>query len=200
VLEVNATDSLNAPPAPTTAGRVTLNEAAANLSLESAQLSERLARRSVWSQFSVNGGFEAGGDPTAGEGGLLPTFGIGIGLPLFDRNRGAIAQAQAERIRAQAELTLAQVEARNEIAHAVRERANALARVERDRVVVASAERVSAMSIEAYREGAQSLPNVLQAQRSARDVISQYIDDLAAAWIATAELRVFSLTSTTQLP
>jgi cobalt-zinc-cadmium efflux system outer membrane protein len=177
---------------------VTLNEAAANLSLESAQLSERLAHRSVWSQFSINGGVEAGG--SADEPGILPTFGIGIGLPFFDRNRGAIAQAQAERVRAQAELFQAQVEARTEIAHALRERANALARVERDRAVVASAERVSAMSIEACREGAQSLPNVLQAQRSARDVISQYIDDLAAAWVATAELRVFSLTSTTQLP
>jgi cobalt-zinc-cadmium efflux system outer membrane protein len=199
VLQVNATDSLAAPPAPGTTTAVTLNEAAANLSLESANLSERLARRSVWSQFSINGGIEAGGDPEA-EPGLLPTIGIGIGLPLFDRNRGAIAQAQAERIRAQAELTLAQVEARNQIAHALRERANALARVARDRQLVVSADRVAAMSITAYREGAQSLPNVLQAQRSARDVLSQYIDDLAAAWIATAELRVFSLTSTTPFP
>jgi cobalt-zinc-cadmium efflux system outer membrane protein len=199
-LQVNATDSLAAPPSPATGGQaVTLNEAAANLSLESAQLSERLQRRSVWSQFSITAGIETGGDPEQ-ESGVLPTIGIGIGLPLFDRNRGAVAQAQAERIRAQAELTLAQVEARNQIAHAVRERSNALARVERDRNLVATAQRVTAMAITAYREGAQSLPNVLQAQRSARDVIAQYIDDLTAAWIATAELRVFSLTSTTQFP
>ena len=55
-----------------------------------------------------------------------------------------------------------------------------------------------AMSLTAYREGAASLPNVLEAQRNARDVRGQYIDDLAAAWIATAELRVLSLTPTTQ--
>jgi outer membrane protein TolC len=55
------------------------------------------------------------------------------------------------------------------------------------------------MSLVAYREGAASLPNVLEAQRSARDVRGQYIDDLAAAWIATAELRVLSLTPTSQL-
>lgn len=196
-LQVNATDSLSAPPATTTAGQVTLNESAANLSLESAQLSERLARRSVWSQFSITGGIETGDDTQKG---ILPTIGIGIGLPLFDRNRGAIAQAQAERIRAQAELTLAQIEARTEVAHAMRERANALARVERDRAIVASAEHVAAMSITAYREGAESLPNVVQTQQSARAVLAQYIDDLAAAWVATAELRVFSLTSTTQFP
>jgi outer membrane protein TolC len=56
------------------------------------------------------------------------------------------------------------------------------------------------MSLTAYREGAMSLPDVLAAQRTARDALAQYIDDLAAAWIATAELRVFSLTPTSPLP
>jgi outer membrane protein TolC len=199
VLQIDATDSLAAPPPPPGVGQVTLNEAAARLSLESATVNEQLQHRSVWSQLTITGGIETAGDPEA-ERGILPTFGIGIGLPIFDRNRGPIAQAQAERIRAEAELTLAHVEARSEIAHATRERANALARVERDRLVVASAERVAAMSITAYREGAESLPNVLQAQRSARDVMAQFIDDLAAAWIATAELRVLSLTATSSFP
>jgi outer membrane protein TolC len=49
------------------------------------------------------------------------------------------------------------------------------------------------MSLTAYREGAASLPNVLEAQRNARDVLGQYIDDLSNAWIATAELRVLAL-------
>jgi outer membrane protein TolC len=49
------------------------------------------------------------------------------------------------------------------------------------------------MSLTAYREGAASLPNVLEAQRNARDVLAQYIQDLANAWIATAELRVLAL-------
>jgi outer membrane protein TolC len=51
------------------------------------------------------------------------------------------------------------------------------------------------MSLTAYREGQSSLPNVLEAQRNARDVLGQYIDDLAAAWIASASLRVFLLTT-----
>lgn len=189
-LAINATDSLTTPPDAVTPTPRTLTEIAASSALESATLSAQLQRRSLWSQFSLNGGIEYH-DPS-GQTGLLPTFGIGIGLPIFSRNRGPIAQADAERSRAAAELSFATVDARNQIAHATRERENALARVTRDQAVVVSADRVAAMSLTAYREGASSLPNVLAAQRSARDVLSQYIDDLANAWIATAELRVLA--------
>jgi cobalt-zinc-cadmium efflux system outer membrane protein len=187
---LEATDSLMAPPQGVEALQSTLNVRAASASLQSAALSAQLQHRSVWSDFSINGGIEYH-DP-GGQTGPLPTFGIGVGLPLFSRNRGPIAEAEAERTRAAAELTLAQVEDRNDIAHATRERANALSRVERDQTVVTSADRVASMSLTAYREGASSLPNVLAAQQSARSVMAQYIDDLADAWIATAELRVFA--------
>jgi len=190
-LEIRVADSLVMPPEAAVAGQATLTEAAAGLSLESATLSARLQHRSIWSTPSVSLGFEYH-DP-GGQTGILPTFGLGIGVPLFDRNRGAIALAEAEQARAAAELTLARVQTRNQIAHAIRERENALSRVARDQQVVTSANLVVTMSLTAYREGAQSLPNVLQAQRTARDVLAQYIDDLANAWIATAELRALSL-------
>ena len=44
------------------------------------------------------------------------------------------------------------------------------------------------------------LPNVLEAQRNARDVLAQYVADLADAWIATAGLRVLTLTTSSALP
>jgi cobalt-zinc-cadmium efflux system outer membrane protein len=188
-LEVRATDSLAMPGDAATPGR-TLAEVAASMSVESAGLAARLQRRSIWALPTISFGFETS-DPDAP--GLLPTFGIGIGLPLFDRNRGAVAQAEAERARAVAELALAHVEAKDQIAHATRAREMALARVTRDRQLIASANRVAAMSLTAYREGAASLTNVLEAQRSARDVLANYVDDLADAWIATAELRVLAL-------
>lgn len=199
-VEVSATDSLTMPPEASVPGAVTLGETAASLTLESATLAARLEHRSLWASPMLTGGFDWG-DPTQNHGGPLPTFGLGIGLPLLDRNRGAIAQAEAERTRAEAELTLARIEARTEIAHGTHEWQNAMARVRRDQAVVTSAERVAAMSLTAYREGAAALPNVLEAQRTARDVMGQYIDDLAAAWIAAAELRVLALTpSTTSQP
>lgn len=188
--DVAPSDSLTEPP-PAPLPAQTLSEAAAGLSVESATLAARFQHRSIFSQPSVSLGFEYG-DPSGSEPGILPTFGVGLALPLFDRNRGAIAQAEAERARAVAELTLARVEARNQINHATRERTAALARVARDRQLVTSATLVASMSLTAYREGQSSLPNVLEAQRTAREVLGQYIDDLAAAWIATAELRVLA--------
>jgi cobalt-zinc-cadmium efflux system outer membrane protein len=199
-VEVSATDSLTMPSEAPAPGAMTLGETAASLTLESAIQSARLQHRSLWVSPALTGGFDWG-DATQNHGGPLPTFGIGIGLPLLDRNRGAIAQAEAERTRASAELTLAHIEARTEVAHGTHEWQSATARVRRDQAVAASADRVAAMSLTAYREGAAALPNVLEAQRTARDVMGQYIDDLAAAWIAAAELRVLALTpSTTSQP
>ena len=189
-VEITPSDSLTTPPPATTPAAVSLNEAAASFAVEAASLTARLQHRSLWTQFSLALGVEYGSDD---EPGILPTFGVGIAVPMFDRNRGPIAQAEAERRRAQAELTLARVEARNALEHARRERENAVAKVTRDQALVASAARVAGMALTGYREGALTLANVVEAQRGARDILAQYIDDLAAAWVATAELRVFSL-------
>ncbi len=68
-------------------------------------------RHSVFVSAQLSFGFEHG-DPD--QPGILPTFGLGFSLPIFDRNRGEIAASPRRRRRkAQAELALAQVEARN---------------------------------------------------------------------------------------
>jgi cobalt-zinc-cadmium efflux system outer membrane protein len=163
---------------------------AAEQSLTSAALMVRAQRRSVFTPLSLQAGIEHG-DPS--EPGILPTFGVSIPLPLLNRNRGAIAVAEAERARAEAELALVRFETNATIGRASRSRTLALEKLQRDRVLVASAERIAAMSLTAYREGAQALPTVLEAQRNAREILSQYIDDLAEAWIATATLQLYNL-------
>lgn len=195
------TDSLTEPPvdAAVTQAGTTLPVAAADASLQAALLGTKLQRRSIWSGAGFMFGFETG-DPGGTGNSILPTVGIIVPLPFLDRNRGAIAQADAERLRAEFQLALARVETQSQIAHANRERINALGRIARDKVTVAAANQVAAMSLTAYREGAMALPNVLEAQRTAREVLAQYIDDLAAAWIAVAELRVFSLPSSPSRP
>lgn len=170
--------------------------AAAEASVESARLAVELQRRSAWPVPSLTGGIETG-DPSGDERGVLPVIGIGLPLPLFNRNNGPIAQARADRARAEAELLAARVESRSAIAHARRALAVALERVRRDRTLVAAADRVAAMSLTAYREGASTLPNVIEAQRSARDVFATYVDDLANAWIAASTLRFLTLTPST---
>jgi cobalt-zinc-cadmium efflux system outer membrane protein len=192
VLAVMPTDSLTLPPGGATAGNtLPLPVASAEQALRSAEMSVSAQRRSIFAPFSVQAGIEHG-DPS--QRGILPTFGVSLPLPLLNRNRAGIMQAEAERERARAELTLAQLEAKTAIGRAQRQRTLALERVRRDQTLVADANRIVAMSLTAYREGAQGLPAVLEAQRNARDILGQYIDDLAEAWIATATLRLYNLT------
>ena len=174
---------------------VTLPVAAAEQSLTAAELSVRAQRRSIFAPFSIQTGVEHG-DPS--ERGILPTFGVSIPLPILNRNRGAIAQAEAERERARAELALARFVTQTVIGRALRSRNLALERVQRDRLLVESASRVASMSLTAYREGAQGLPAVLEAQRNAREILTQYVDDVAEAWIATATLRLYDLKPVTR--
>lgn len=189
-------DSLIAPPADGTLALVgtPLPVAAAQQRLTAAELTRRLEHRNLLGSPSVLAGFETR-DPSGSEPGILPTVGFSIPLPLLNRNRGPIAQAEAERARAAAELTLARLESEAQIARAYRERDAFLARVARDQALVATANRVAAMSITAYRAGAASLPNVFEAQRNARDVLKQYIDDVVAAWNANSTLRLMTLTA-----
>jgi cobalt-zinc-cadmium efflux system outer membrane protein len=167
--------------------------AAAEATARGAALATSVQRRSIWLAPTLTVGFETG-DPSGSEPGILPTVGIGLPLPLFSRNQGGLAQARAEQTRAEAELQLARVESDAAIAHGRRQLAIALTKVRRDQALVAAADRVARMSLTAYREGASTLPNVLEAQRNARDVFAQYVDDLAQAWIASATLRVLTLT------
>ncbi len=192
VLAVMPTDSLTLPPGDATAANtLPLPVASAEQALRAAEMSVSAQRRSIFAPFSVQAGIEHG-DPS--QRGILPTFGVSLPLPLLNRNRAGIMQAEAERERARAELTLAQLEAKTAIGRAQRQRTLALERVRRDQTLVADANRIVAMSLTAYREGAQGLPAVLEAQRNARDILGQYIDDLAEAWIATATLRLYNLT------
>jgi cobalt-zinc-cadmium efflux system outer membrane protein len=189
-------DSLIAPPAEGTlaVAGTPLPVAAAEQTLTAAELAARLEHRNVLGSPSILAGIETR-DPSGAESGILPTIGFSIPLPLLNRNRGPIAQAEAERARAAAHLTLARLESEAQIARALRERDAFLARVARDQLLVASANRVAAMSITAYRAGAASLPNVFEAQRSAREVLKQYIDDVVAAWNANSTVRLMTLTT-----
>jgi cobalt-zinc-cadmium efflux system outer membrane protein len=195
MIAITPTDSLTLPAAAIgDIGAHALPIIAAEHALTAAELSVRAQRRSIFTPLSIQAGIEHG-DPS--QPGILPTFGVSVPLPLLNRNRGAIAEAEAERERARAELALVTLETRATIGRAARARTLALERIQRDRVLVESAGRIAAMSLTAYREGAQGLPAVLEAQRNAREVLSQYIDDLAEAWIATATLRLYNPDATT---
>ncbi len=189
-------DTLAAPPADTGVSEgPALQVAAAEAAARSADAGLALARRSVLPSPSLTFGFDTH-DPTGAETGLLPTFGLGLTFPLFNWNRGAIVQASAERDRAEARLESVRRESEASVARARRDLAVALGRVQRDTALVAGAERVAAMSLTAYAEGAVALPSVLEAQRQARESLAGLIDDLAAANTGAAAVRLFTTSET----
>jgi outer membrane protein TolC len=175
------------------AAGVPLAVAAAELDVRSAEESLTLQRRGIWSGLALQAGVEAH-DPSGSEPGLLPTFGLSVPLPLFSWNRGQVALATASRDRARVELDAARWESAALMAGARRELAAAASRAARDRELVASADRVARLSLQAYAEGAYPLANVLEAQRNAREVLAQLIDDSAALAGAAAALHLYSTT------
>jgi len=190
---ITLADSLASPPdslAPP--AREPLPVAAAAASLRSSERALTFAHRSVFAAPSLQVGFD-NNDP-GGQRGLLPVVGLSLPLPLFSRNGGEIRQAAAARDRAQAALDLARRQTGAEVAQARRGFALARVRLERDRRLLASADRVATMSLQAYAEGAIPLANVLEAHRNAREALGRYVDDVAAANNAAAAVRLFAAT------
>ena len=193
-IHIALTDSLSAPDERTIVPGVgrSLPVAAAQATFDAAELLSRMERRNRWMAPGLILGVETH-DPGGAGDRLLPVIGFSLPVPFFNRNEGPIAVADAERDRARAELSLARVESEGSIARILRQRDLALDRVVRNRDLVTSAERVAAMSLAAFREGAAPLASVLDAQRTARDVLATSVDDMARARIAVATANVLTL-------
>lgn len=198
-ISLSDTLAVPAPDATRVPAGTTLAVASAEESLAAADFLARLERRNRWAPPSLTLGYDTH-DPGGSGNKLLPVVGLLLPLPVFNRNGGAVALADAERDRARAALALARAESDGGIARALRDRDIAVARVRRGQGLVASANRVAEMSVAAYREGAAPLASVLEAQRSARETLGQYVNDLARSWIAIATARLLTLTATPDRP
>ncbi len=190
-VRIALTDSLGVPTAPVrvATGGQPLRVAAASSAVTAADAQVALEKRSRFGTPSLTAGVEKG-DPTGAQTQQLPTIGVALPIPFPGRNKGVVQAAEAERSRAVATLAVVTLESQRQIARATRDRAAAESRVQRDQLLLATAERVAALALTAYREGASPLPSVLEARRNARDVMAQYIDDVAALWTAIAALQL----------
>jgi len=191
----SAIDAAAAPLPSPTATALMPRIAAAEANVQAAELSVLRERRSVFQWPALSFGVEFH-DPTGSETGLLPLVGLALPLPLFNRNRGPIAEAEAERDRAHAELASVRLEVKQRLIEGLREREALRVQIRRDIELVVRAQRVATRSLTAYREGASTLPAVLEARRSAREVLGQYIDDVAALLTVNTELRALTQTVT----
>lgn len=160
--------------------------------VETANLRVLAEQRRQLAAPSLSLGFET---VQSGTSGPLPTVGLAMPLPLFNRNNASVQVSQAELARAKAELALAKLQQAALVANAERDASAARTRLARSGQLVASANRIATMSITAYREGASPIGTVLDAQRSAREALSQYAEDVAAVRIADSVLRFVTLST-----
>jgi cobalt-zinc-cadmium efflux system outer membrane protein len=171
-----------------------LSVASAEAAARAAELGVLLGHRQRFGAPSLTFGFDQH-DPGGQGNGILPMVGISVPLPILNRNEAAVQLAEAQRDRAQGELALARLESSAALARARRELASALVRATRSGQQVAVANRVAAMSLLAYREGAAALPSALEAQRTAREALTTYVNDLAAAHNAASLSRLLEQTA-----
>ncbi|HLZ45119.1 MAG TPA: TolC family protein [Gemmatimonadales bacterium] len=168
--------------------------AAAIARLRSAERTLSFTRASRFAP-SVQFGVDKGDPTSANPNQLLPVIGFSLPFPLFNWSGGEVTRAIADRDRAIAELDLTKRETNAAVARARRELLAARTRARRSADLVASANRIAGMSLQAYGEGAVALANVLEAQRNAREILARYIDDLAATDAAARTLRWLTMTS-----
>lgn len=173
------------------AAGVALPVAAATLDVRAAEEQARLERRKRIGAPALALGVET--INPGGPGGALPLVGVSLPLPLFNRNRAAIARADADVQRGRALLLQTALEQQTSTQLAQTDAAAARRRAEHSLRLLASAERIGALSLLAYREGAATLVNVLEAQRTSRDARAQLLDDLAAVQIAERLQQLLSL-------
>jgi len=198
---VSLRDSLAAPSA--TAGvdamplESTPSVAAASAAVTAAQQTLALERRSIFSAPSIQIGADAR-DPTGAEKGLLPTIGIALPLPVFNRNRGAVDAAHAEVTRAQVDLTIARLDASSQLARAHRTRFAAESRIARDRTILDASTRNVTMVERAYAEGQMAISDILEARRAQHDAQAQYVTDLVSANVGAALIRVLTANGVTR--
>lgn len=123
----------------------------------SAEYERRLNVRQLGGTFGIKS--------TAGQRSMIA--GVSATVPLFDRNQGAVQRATAERVAAEQELAWATrtVSAEIQTSFAAAERLRARA-ADMQHIVVERAESARAVALAAYREGATTVLQVLDASRA----------------------------------
>ncbi len=115
---------------------------------------------------------------------------VGVRLPLFDRNQGNIAAAEAEILRAEREVERLELALRARLATAFNRYYDALRVVERyQQSVLPRAQRAYELYLASFRQMAASYPQVLIAQRTLFQVRTDYIASLVDLWQSVTDIR-----------
>ncbi|MBA3514908.1 MAG: TolC family protein [Pyrinomonadaceae bacterium] len=119
---------------------------------------------------------------------------VGINVPIFNRNQGGIAAAEAELVIAERERDRLQLVLRSRLASAFREYRNAAQMVEKYRTqVLPRARQAYEMYLSSFRQMAAAYPQVLIAQRTLFQVEAEYARTLISLRQSGVGLRGFLL-------
>ena len=110
---------------------------------------------------------------------------VGVRVPLWDRNQGAIAAAEADLARAKAEVTRVELALRSRLAELFERYSTAASRAASYRdAIVPNAEEAHRLVLARFEEVAAAYPQVLIAQRTLFQVTEEYLEALAEGWRA----------------
>ena len=110
---------------------------------------------------------------------------VGISVPLWNRNQGGVAAAEAELRRAHAEVTRVELSLRSRLAEVFEEYSTTATRVRAFRdEIVPRAQESHRLFMNRYQEMAAAYPQVLISQRTLFQVSEQYLEALATSWKA----------------
>jgi cobalt-zinc-cadmium efflux system outer membrane protein len=117
-------------------------------------------------------------------------FDVGIEIPLFNRNQGGVAAAQAEEERARLEVERQRLSLRQRFAAVFREYrdATSAARSYREEMIP-KAQQAFEMYTSSFRQMAVAYPQVLSTQRSLIQLQDDYVAHLINAWRAAMEIE-----------
>ena len=136
-------------------------------------------------RFTGNGNSNGGGNV-----GVEAFFELGVPLPIFDRNQGGIATAEANVTLAEKEQRRLELDLGTRLAEAVRNYRDAYRTAERyPREVILRAQQGYDMFLERFRQMAASYPQVLIAQRALGQARVEYVRALIDVWQSATILR-----------
>ena len=166
---------------------------AARAELERVRAMTALARRQTYPNLFLRGGANYNrelNEPTGQTLGWQGEIEAGVSVPLFNKNRGGIAAAEADERRAESDLQRVELSLRAEAASQFATYLTALREEEVYRTQILSrAEEAYRLFLGRYRQMAAAYPQVLVAQQTLFTMTREYLGSIDRVWRSTAALQ-----------
>ncbi len=136
-----------------------------------------------------------------GKTGWETEFGVGLRLPVFDRNQGNVAAAKADLVSAEKELQRVELSLRAHLADEFTLYLNSLGVAARyKREILPRAERAYELYLSKFRQMAAAYPQALISQRTLFQARAEYVNTLIGVWQNVTLLRGLLLTGGLDAP